>query len=54
MDTKNDGSTPGQEEEVFESPQSEEEVEEFDVAEALKDIPGMKKIQRLCFSLPLS
>ena len=27
MDSENDGSTPGQEEEVFESPQSEEEVE---------------------------
>ena len=31
MDSENDGSTPGQEEEVFESPHSEEEAEEFDV-----------------------
>ena len=39
MDSENDGSTPGQEEEVFESPHSEEEAEEFDVAETLKTHP---------------
>ena len=43
MDSRNDKPTPDQEEEVFESPQSEEEMEEADVAEALKRHPWQEQ-----------
>ena len=39
MDSRNDKPTPDQEEEVFESPQSDEEMEEADVAKALRRHP---------------